>query len=270
MQEKADQYNQETRTAWNANADAWDKRMGDEGNDFVNELIWPSAQKLLDLKAGERVLDIGCGNGLYSRRLATLGGNVDAFDFADALVERAQRYPMTFESGGSITYHVLDATDEEALLALGSQRFDAAFCTMALMDIADIEPLMKALAKLLKPGGRFIFATAHPCFNQAFAAPFAEMENRGEMMTTYGVKVTKYMTPIVEWGLALANQPEPQRYFERPLHLLLQPAFAAGLVMDALDERAFSPENQPSRFPLGWSGKFSEIPPVLVGRMRLL
>ena len=49
---------------------------------------------------------------------------------------------------------------------------------------------------------------------------------------------------------------------------LLGPGFEAGLVLDALVERAFPPENTGGTTPLSWNGRFSEIPPVLVGRMR--
>jgi len=61
--------NEETRTAWEGNAAYWDERMG-EGNDFVNVLIWPAVQRLLELQPNWRVLDAACGNGLYARRLA--------------------------------------------------------------------------------------------------------------------------------------------------------------------------------------------------------
>ena len=45
-------------------------------------------------------------------------------------------------------------------------------------------------------------------------------------------------------------------------------AFAAGLVLDALEERAFPAEHTGGSTPLSWNGRFSEIPPVLLGRMR--
>lgn len=262
------QANAETRAAWNANAAYWDARMGDSGNDFVNELIWPAVTHLLALQTDEQVLDIGCGNGLYARRLAALGAEVVAFDFAQTMIDHAARY--TTEHASRITYHALDATDEAALLRLGEGQFDAAICNMALMDMAEIEPLLRALARLLKPNGRFVFSITHPCFNQARAVHMAEMEDReGELVTTYAVKIRGYMTPSVTRGAAIAGQPQPQLYFDRPLHLLLGAGFAAGFVMDALEERAFSPDNQPGRNPLGWNGKFSEIPPVLVVRLRL-
>jgi 2-polyprenyl-3-methyl-5-hydroxy-6-metoxy-1,4-benzoquinol methylase len=72
------QANEETRDAWEQNAAYWDERIG-EGNDFVEVLIWPAVQRLLELQPGECVLDAACGNGLYARRLAALGADVVAF-----------------------------------------------------------------------------------------------------------------------------------------------------------------------------------------------
>jgi len=46
--------------------------MGDESNQFHRELIRPYTEKLLDIKEGQTILDIACGNGNFSRRLAEL------------------------------------------------------------------------------------------------------------------------------------------------------------------------------------------------------
>lgn len=259
--------NAETRAAWNANATFWDERMGDAGNGFVNRLIWPAVTELLMLQPGERILDVACGNGLYARRLAALGAEVVAFDFAPSMIEHAARYES--EHAAHITYHILDATNEANLLGLGEGQFDGAICNMALMDMAEIDPLMRALVRLLKPDGRFVVAISHPCFNQAKASHVAEMEDReGEIVTTYSVKIRGYMTPSMAHGLAIVGQPQPQLYFDRPLHQLLGAGFAAGFVVDALAERAFPPDAPVGRDPLSWNGNFSEIPPVLVVRMR--
>jgi 2-polyprenyl-3-methyl-5-hydroxy-6-metoxy-1,4-benzoquinol methylase len=265
--------NEETREGWNANAAFWDERMG-EGNDFVEVLIWPATERLLALQPGERVLDVACGNGLTSRRLAAMGAEVIAFDFAEEMIAHAQR--RTEEArrttgAGGITYHVLDGTDEAALLALGKGEFDAALCNMALFDMAEIEPLMRALTRLLRPGGRFVFSVIHPCFNNSRMAQVAEMEDReGEIVTVYSVKVYGYMTPTVARGVAIAGQPKPQLYFHRPLQTLLGAGLEAGFVLDDLEERAFPAEHPQGRSPLSWGGNFSEIPPVLVARLRLL
>jgi 2-polyprenyl-3-methyl-5-hydroxy-6-metoxy-1,4-benzoquinol methylase len=258
---------EETREAWNQNAAFWDERMG-EGNDFVEVLVWPATERLLGLRAGERVLDIACGNGLTSRRLAAMGAEVVAFDFAEEMIAHA--HERTTEHAERIQYLVLDATDEAALLALGEGQFDAALCNMALFDMAEIEPLMRALARLLHPGGRFVFSVLHPCFNSPHIALVAEMEDReGDLVTIYSVKIYDYITPTVAHALAMRGQPKPQLIFHRPLQVLLGAGFDAGFVLDGLEERAFPPDYPPSRDYLSWGPSFSEIPPVLVVRMRL-
>jgi 2-polyprenyl-3-methyl-5-hydroxy-6-metoxy-1,4-benzoquinol methylase len=265
--EDLQQANEETREAWNENAAFWDERMG-EGNDFVEVLIWPAMVRLLDLQPGERVLDIACGNGLTSRRLAAMGAEVVAFDFAAEMIAYARQ--RTTQHADQITYHVLDATDEAALLALGERRFDVALCNMALFDMADIQPLMRALARLLRQGGRFVFSVVHPCFNNSHVVHVAEMEDReGTVVTLYSVKVFGYMTPTLARGLAIIGQPKPQWYFDRPLQALFGAGFDAGFVLDGLEERAFPPDHGSGRSPLAWGGNFSEIPPVLVARLQL-
>jgi 2-polyprenyl-3-methyl-5-hydroxy-6-metoxy-1,4-benzoquinol methylase len=261
------QANEETRRAWDENAAFWDERMG-EGNDFVEVLTWPPTERMLALKPGERVLDIACGNGLTSRRMAAMGGKVVATDFSEEMITHARR--RTTDSGERLRFEVLDATDEAALLALGEGQFDAALCAMALFDMAEIEPLMRSLRRLLRPGGRFVFSVIHPCFNNAHMVQMAEMEDReGEMVTVYSVKVYGYMTPSVARGAAILGQPKPQLYFHRPLQVLLGAGFRAGFVLDALEERSFPPDHPQGRSPLAWGGNYSEIPPVLVARLRL-
>ncbi len=260
--------NLETRDAWDQNADYWDEYMG-EGNDFVELLCWPKMEQLLDLPAGKWVLDVACGNGLTSRRLAQVGLQVEAIDFSSNMIARAiSRTPSEIEN---IHYHVLDATDQSALLNLGVGKFDAAISNMALFDMARITPLFQALAVLLKPGSAFIFSVVHPCFNNPSSQMVAEMEDiSGELVTTYSVKIRRYITPSVDRVVALREQPEPQLEFHRALQDLLRPAFEAGFVLDALEERTFPRDHPPGVHPLSWGSNFSEIPPVLIARLRLL
>lgn len=271
--ENLEQAHQETRQAWNENAAFWDERMG-EGNDFVNVLIWPATMRLLELRPGDRVLDIACGNGLYARRLAAMGAEVVAFDFSAEMIELARERAADHAAGsgglGSIVYHVLDATDEAALLELGQGGFEIALCQMALFDMAEIKPLMRALARLLRPGGRFVFSVMHPCFNSPHMAFMAEVQDReGELVTLYSVKVSGYITATVARGVAIAGQPKPQVYFHRPLQVLFGAALDEGFVLDGLEERAFAPDHLSGRSALSWGANYSEIPPVLVARMRL-
>lgn len=259
-----DDANTQVLQAWNTNAGFWDERMA-EGNDFFKELLWPAVEKLLGPVRGNRFLDVACGNGLTSRRLAQSGASVTAFDFSEAMIELARKR----DTSSDIDYRVIDATDRHALLGLGKEEFDGALCNMALMDMSDIDPLLNALPSLLRPEGRFVFSITHPCFNNPAIVQIGELEDRsGNIVTTYSVKISRYLTPFSQTGLAMYKQPVPHHYFHRPLTAVLAPAFQAGLVLDGLEERAFSSENLSGSTPLSWSGRFSEIPAALIVRLR--
>jgi 2-polyprenyl-3-methyl-5-hydroxy-6-metoxy-1,4-benzoquinol methylase len=262
--------NETTRRAWDQNARYWDTHIG-EGNDFVEVLIWPATQRLLTVEPGQRVLDIACGNGLYARRMAALGAEVVAFDFSEAMIERAEARTTSTPDAERIEYRVLDATDEAALVTLGECAFDAAVCQMALFDMADIGPLIRALARMLRPNSPFLFSVMHPAFNQPNAAPAASVESpEGRDRVVYGMRVTGYLTSEAARDEAIRNQPSCQLVFHRPLHALLRPAFDAGFVLDALEEPAFPPDHPSGPLGLSWGGHFHEIPPVLIARLRLL
>ncbi len=257
--------NNEQRGVWDANAAFWNEKMG-EGNDFVNMLQWPAILRLLNPQPGQQILDIATGNGLTARRSAELGANVTAFDFSTELIKLARAHSP---NSSTVTYRVLDATDEPALLSLGEHVFDSALCNMGLFDMADIQPLFHALPKLLKPGGIFVFTLTHPAFNNASCVHVAEeLDDNGVIRTVYSVKISRYMTPYQLRGLAIRGQPKPQVYFERPLHYYLNLGFTNGFVMDGFEESNF-PAGAAQKNPLGWGGNFTEIPPVLVARMRL-
>jgi ubiquinone/menaquinone biosynthesis C-methylase UbiE len=57
----------EVKNIWNANAGFWDGKMG-EGNYFHKTLIEPVQLELLNIKPGQRILDIACGNGHVARK----------------------------------------------------------------------------------------------------------------------------------------------------------------------------------------------------------
>ncbi|HEX8325197.1 MAG TPA: methyltransferase domain-containing protein [Tepidisphaeraceae bacterium] len=259
----------DTRAVWDRIAGFWDDHLK-EGNDFQRLLIMPATDRLLDESLGDmrgrRVLDACCGNGNYARRLASRGAKVTAFDGSGVFIERArQRTPATLAIG----YHVTDATDEAALLGLATGGpFDAIVCSMALMDLSDIGPLLRAGRQLLAPGGVFVWSVCHPCFNATSTRMTAELvtASDGRIAQRFGVATETYLTPREEPSEGILNQPEPHPMFHRPLGLLLRDCFAAGYVVDALEEPAF-PAGTAARSAFSWA-KRPEIPPALVVRLR--
>ena len=255
--------NDETRDIWNAKADFWDERMG-EGNAFHRQLVGPAAERLLDVQPGETILDIACGNGQFTRRMADLGARVSATDFSERFLDRARSRSAAYAD--RIEYRQVDATDAEALAALGNQRFDAIVCLMALMDMTTIEPLMATIPHLLKPGGRFVFVIQHPCFNSNGVSMVSELiDDGGEEHVTHSLKLSRYLTLPPGKGMGMPGEPAAHYYFHRPLHAVLGTAFRHGLVMDGIDEPAFPEPDEPR--PFSWL-TYSDIPPVFAARLR--
>src|SRR5687767_457355 len=108
--------------AWEKKAAFWDETMG-EGNAFQRILVGPATERLLEVRQGETVLDVACGNGVFSRRLAQLGVSVVATDFSEKFVELARTRTERAGYGDAVEYLVANATDEERMLALGEGRF---------------------------------------------------------------------------------------------------------------------------------------------------
>ena len=256
---------EDNRRRWDANARWWDDRIGD-GNDFQTLLIEPATERLLDIRAGDVILDVACGAGRFARRMAERAATIVAFDYSGEFVARArERTPAKT----AITYHSLDAADPGSLMTLGAARFDKAVCTMALMDMPEIGPLFATLPRLLKPAGSFVFSILHPCFHSAAIQRFAELheEQAGRHVMRAGVKISSYLSPSARQSEGIIGQPEPQWLFHRSLSALLRYGFDAGFWVDGLEEPAL-PATAPPKAGVRWHD-MPEIPPIMVVRMTL-
>ncbi len=243
----------DARGSWDALADDYDRCHGDEGNDWHRLLVEPAALALLGDIRDRRILDLGCGTGVLARRLLKAGARVVGVDGSEAFLERARQRV----GGDEIRWAVVDALDERTIQSLGS--FDAVVCTMVLMDLPEISPLFRGARRLLA-GGPLIVVTAHPTFNHHVTLwSEAGEDESGQAWNRRGVKVSDYAGSYRQPVLAVPGQQAPQWYFHRPMHELLAPAFAAGFVIDALQELTFPP-GSPRRFG-------PEIPPVLALRL---
>ena len=261
------EYNDATTPVWDNLAEWWDDRIGN-GNAFQDYLIEPAQERLLALEPGERVLDIACGAGRFTRRMEKHGVTILAFDHSEKLIKRAKM--RTIENPSRIDYRVINAADKTAMLELGKNQFDAAVCTMAIMDMSSITPMISALSELLKQNGRFVFSVSHPAFNSGTARLIAEEKYlNGDLRSISGVKLTEYSKPFMHLGVGIPGQSEPQHYFHRPISMLFNSCFKFGFVLDGIEEPTLPEElADTGRSPLNWV-KLPQIPPVLVARMRL-
>ena len=122
---------------WNANA--YQKQYG---------YIWQHGESLLELlnaQPEERIVDLGCGTGQLTEKIAASGADVIGLDSDRAMIEKAQtNYPH-------IPFQVADAISFEL-----DNPADAIFSNAALHWVTDAEAAVCQISKSLKSGGRFV------------------------------------------------------------------------------------------------------------------
>jgi len=104
--------------------------------------------------AGRSVLDVGCGGGILSESMAQRGARVLGIDLAPALLEVAQLHAA--ESKASLEYRCIAAED---LAAERPASFELVTCMEMLEHVPDPAATLRALARLVKPGGDVIVST---------------------------------------------------------------------------------------------------------------
>lgn len=103
---------------------------------------------------GKRVLDIGCGGGILSESMATLGADVKGIDLSNEALGVADLHSL--ESGVTVNYEEIAA---ETLAAREPASFDVATCMEMLEHVPDPSKVVEACKTLVKPGGWVFFST---------------------------------------------------------------------------------------------------------------
>ena len=121
----------------------WDPGLYDGKHAFVWQ-YGASLVELLQPQPGERVLDLGCGTGHLTARIAAAGAAVVGIDSDPAMIDQARRgYPdLHFEQQDARSFSF-------------AEPFDAVFSNAVLHWIREPEAVIACVRRALKPGGRF-------------------------------------------------------------------------------------------------------------------
>src|SRR5471030_3268425 len=122
----------------------WNAELYDDKHAFVFQ-YGESVLELLDVKPGERILDLGCGTGHLTKKIQEEGAEVVGIDASPEMIAQAkENYP-------ELDFIVANGADFSF-----DEPFDAVFTNATLHWIHDADCVIKSVDKGLKPDGRFV------------------------------------------------------------------------------------------------------------------
>ena len=181
--------------------------------------------KALGDLSNARVVDIGCGEGRFSRLLAGLGASVTGVDLTEPFIERARSLAV-----GNDTYVLGDA---ENLEGIASNSYDLAVLYIVLVDLLDYKAAIEAANRVLKPGGKLVICNVHP---MRTSVPYGWI-NQGGRKLFYALDNYTDEGPreFDWWGKNFINM-------HRTLSSYISAFLEAGFVLERLDEPVPSEE----------------------------
>ena len=145
----------EKNTSWGKVSSWYDDLLNDEDT-YQKKVILPNLLRILNIKKGDRILDVGCGQGYFSREMAAIGAEVKGIDISKELISIAKSKEMK-----NVSYVVGSASDP---LPFETSYFDKAIIVLALQNIQDVGKVFEEIARVLKKEGSLIVVLNHPAF----------------------------------------------------------------------------------------------------------
>ncbi len=215
----------EPKTSWGRHA-KWYKGVVEEKGSYQKEVILPGVLRLLDLKRGEPVLDLACGEGFFSREFYKTGANVLGVDAGVGLIALAKK-----SSPQDIIYRVADA---ERLDFLNSGGFDAVAVILALQNMENIATVLKEAKRILKKGGRLVIVLNHPVLRIPKFTGWGWDEGQSLQYR----KINRYMSELkLPISMHPGDKPEERTWsFHRPLQSYFKALKSAGFSVEDLEE----------------------------------
>lgn len=103
---------------------------------------------------GKKVVDIGCGGGILAESISQSGADTTGIDLSEKALKVAELHAL--EVGANLTYRSISA---EALAEEQAEQYDVVTCMEMLEHVPDPASVVRACAKLCKPGGALFFST---------------------------------------------------------------------------------------------------------------
>jgi SAM-dependent methyltransferase len=240
-------------TSWERVATWYDGWVGDHGSAYHRELAIPAVLDLLDPRAGERILDLGGGQGVLAPALVDAGASVTVVDASARLVAAARRRHGRLRGA---RFLVGDARRLPAIAGFDPGSFDATVVMLAIQDMDPLEDVVGGLDWAMKVESRVVLLMTHPAFRQPRHSGWGYDEGRKLTYRRVDGYLSEMAVPMKSLGGGL-----PTRSFHRPISAYVNALAAAGFATDAMVEIPdLPPERRPGKAARGDAHAHAEIP----------
>lgn len=220
----------DSRAAWNKAAGAWETFVESGADYYRHQVHGPALLEICEPLKDLDVLDLGCGQGFYSRQMAKRGARVVGIDIAEQQLARALRHEAQEPLG--IEYHVLSAA--QVAKRFPEPRFHLVTACMALHDMADPQAVLHSASAVLRQGGRLAFSIPHPCTD----TPFREWERQDPVDHGF-LKTNRYFDSgptVLRWRMGRLAYHWDSPYWRQTISEWSSMISAAGFLIRGLHE----------------------------------
>lgn len=148
-------------TSWGRVANWYNNLIEKDKDSYQRKLILPSLIRLLEIKKGETIVDLACGQGFFAREFSKLGARVIGVDISPELIDIAKQDKSSPRDEAGVKYHVSSA-DNLSFIKDGS--VDKVVIILSLQNIENTNGVIKEASRVLKSNGKLFVVLNHPAF----------------------------------------------------------------------------------------------------------
>jgi SAM-dependent methyltransferase len=247
------------RTGWDPVARWYDGWVGEAGSEYHREVAIPALLDLLHPQKGERLLDVGAGQGVLAPYIARSGALYTGVDASPQLIGLAGR-----RHSSSGRFIVGDACNLPSIQALHAGEFDAVVFLLSIQDMDPLADVLRSAAWALKDGGRVVILMNHPAFRVPRQSGWGWDEGRKLRYR----RIDRYLSPLAVPMKSLPGVRYVTRSFHRPLQSYVNGLTGHGLLIEHMAEIPAHKANAPLMEGASAERARREIPLLLGLRAR--
>lgn len=225
-------------TSWGGVAEWYDKHLEKGSDTYHDKVVHPNLLRMLGDVKGKQVLDLACGQGIFSRLMADRGAGVVGVDLGKELIEMAEKRNKEYK----FKIHYYHSPSHDLYMVKDATK-DLAVCVLAIQNIEKLQETIQEVSRVLKKGGRFLLVLNHPSFRNPTHTHWRYDENEDRQYR----RVEEYLSESkikIDMTPGSKNDKKFTVTFHRPLQVYMKAFAKYGFAIARLEEWGSHRESQ--------------------------